>query len=203
MPGETQVSTSVPDGLFALLAERLPTALTILRRLQLAARQIASKPKARILFVTDSGSLGDGSAKPRCFTAVYANFAAATETQMFMYSTLEDKSVGDHTAVDQAEHEAQLNSVVAALVGLRAELDPESVHPSSLILGSVHSDVRAILEKSGRVRARESGNYDKWLFRAEDLPQSEPQLPEGMHWDGATNADCRLVVSRTDIPRTA
>lgn len=202
MPGETQVFTSVPDALLALLTERLPTSLTILRRLQLAIRETGSTPNARILFVSDSGSLEDGAANPKSFTVVYANYSVATETQMFMYSTLEDRSQGA-VSDDRPEHEAQLDGVVEALVRLRTELDPESIRPSCLLLGSVHSDVRAILERSGRVRPRPSGNYDKWLFRVEDLPRSEPPLPEGMHWDGATLSDCKLVVSRTDVPRTA
>ncbi|POR36251.1 Uncharacterized protein TPAR_03544 [Tolypocladium paradoxum] len=203
MPTEAQIFTSVPDALLALLAGRLPTSLTMLHRLQLAARETGSTPNARIIFVSDSASFGDGSTKPKAFTAVYANFSIATETQMFMYSTLEDKSLGDFTTDDQSEHEAQLDGVMEVLIRLRTDIDSESLYPTYLLLGSVHSDVRAILEKSGRVRPRPSGNYDKWLFRVEDLPQSEPPLPEGMHWDGATLSDCKLVVSRTDIPRTA
>ncbi|PNY29606.1 Uncharacterized protein TCAP_00476 [Tolypocladium capitatum] len=200
---EAQIFTCVPDGLLALLTERLPTSLSILRRLQLAARDAGSAPNARIILVSDSGGLGGRSAKPRAFTVVYANFSVSTETQMFMYSTLEDKSRGAISDDDRSEHEAQLDHVMEALIRLRTELDPESVYPSCLLLGSVHSDVRAIIEKSGRVRPRPSGDYDKWLFRVEDLPQSESPLPEGMHWRGTTLADCELVVSRTDIPRTA
>ncbi|KND88583.1 hypothetical protein TOPH_06681 [Tolypocladium ophioglossoides CBS 100239] len=203
MPGEAQILTSVPDGLLALLTERLPSSLTILRRLQLATRETGSAPHARIIVASDSGRLEDGSAKPRAFTVVYVNCSAAPETQMFMYSTLEDKSQGAISDDDRSEHGAQLDSVMEVLIRLRTEFDLESISPNCLLLGGLHSDVRAILEKSGRVRPRPSGYYDKWLFRVEGLPQSELPLPEGMHWDGATLADCMLVVSRTHLPRTA
>jgi len=204
MRAHTQVFASAPDGLIELLSARLPTSLTILRRLQFAARAAPPSPTGRVIFVSDRELTPDEAApKPSKFTVLYGDFSDSTETQMFMYSTLEDKPLAEHTAEDRAEYEEQLRAVVDGLIHLRNEFDPESKYPTTLLLGSLHADVRAILEKTGRVLPRPTGAYDKWLFRVEDLPRAESPLPDGMHWDHASFSDCEIVVSRTDIPRTA
>lgn len=116
---------------------------------------------------------------------------------MFMYSSME------HGAVNEADlpvHEEHVMNVVRELIRLRKEYGGKLVYGNSLLLGSLHSDVRGILLKNNRITARPSGDYDKWLFKMDSLPDPK-DIPEGMHWGKASLEDCRLVASRTDIPR--
>lgn len=122
---------------------------------------------------------------------------------MIMYSTLEDKPVRELTSEERVEYEEQLQAMVCELILMRKQADPEGKYPTALLLGSLHAEMRAILQKTGRVVPRPTGLYDKWLFRVEHLPRAELLLSEGMRWDHATFSDCEVVVSRTDIPRTA
>ncbi|KAJ6438852.1 transmembrane alpha-helix domain-containing protein [Purpureocillium lavendulum] len=199
----TAIFTSVPERLIELLTEHLPTSLTILRRLQFAARA-APSPTARVVFVADRDlPASEASPKPSKFTVVYGDYTNSADAQSFVYSTLEDKPTTTYPATERAEYEEQLLAVVKEMTGLRNGFDPECEYPTTVLVGSLHADVRAILEKTGRVHPRPTGAYDKWLFRVEDLPQAESPLPDGMHWDHASLSDCQVVVSRTDIPRTA
>ncbi|UNI18021.1 hypothetical protein JDV02_004321 [Purpureocillium takamizusanense] len=204
MRAQKQVFATAPQGLIELLTAHLPTSLTILRRLQFAARSKPS-PTGRVLFVADQNLTFDKAAPsfPSKFTVMYSDFSVSTETQMFLYSTLEDKPPMTYTAEDRAVYEEQFLAIVDELIRLRNEFDPEGTCPTAMLLGSVHADVCSILEKTGRVFPRPTGLYDKWLFRVEDLPRAESPLPQGMHWGHASYSDCEIVVSRTDIPRTA
>ncbi|PHH84260.1 hypothetical protein CDD83_2237 [Cordyceps sp. RAO-2017] len=198
---KASVFTSPPAQLMGLLAERLPSSLTILRRLQFALRDESSPQHARIIVGSDRGALGPGPTEPRSYTVAYADFSAGPDAQTVLYSTLEDgQAVGDG---GRSEHEQQLACVVDELVRLRSEHGRGWRPPPRLLLGSLHADVRAILERTGRLQGRSSGIYDKWLFKVRDLPPAEERLPDGMYWGRATFADCRTVVARTDIPRTA
>lgn len=196
-PQQVKVFPGVPPELLELLTLHLPTSLTLLRRLQFAAFKDFTKPDARIVFSSDTDGFGDvsTSTKPRSFAVAYVEFSGGPDAQMFMYSSLEhaDKQ-------DGSEHEMHIANVVRELIRLRKEYGGKLVYGNSVLLGSLHSKVRKILVKSGRVTPRPSGDYDKWLFRMESVPEPQ-QTPEGMQWGKASLEDCRLVASRTDIPR--
>lgn len=198
MTGEILVFPTVPTGLIELLTSRLPTSLTILRRLQYTLFPSGTSPTARILFVSDTGSIGgqDGQDQPHAFTVSYLDLGGGPDTQMFIYSTIENDGVND---VPEGEYDRQLESLIQMVVRLRSDHGKELVYKDSVLLGSLHSKVRRQLEGLGRIQPRKTGEYDKWLFRREDLPSSEEALPEGMHWDKATFRDCEIVISKTDI----
>ncbi|OAQ74238.2 acetyltransferase, GNAT family [Pochonia chlamydosporia 170] len=194
---KVSVFTTPPEQLLDLLASQLPTSLTLLRRLQFALHRNFTTPDARIIFSSDIGQLQDASTTPKYFAVAYAEFSTGPDTQMVMYSSMEQGKVNEDEAPIHEEH---IMNTVRELVRLRKEYAGKLVYGNSLLLGSLHSDVRAILIKHGRVTPRPSGDYDKWLFRMEDVPEPK-ETPDGMHWEKASLEDCRLVASRTDIPR--
>ena len=213
MSSTVSTFSSVPDELIELLTDRLPTSFTILRRLQSARSGSDTSPTARIVFVSDTGSLtateaqgnaseqdGGNLHKPHALTVAYVDMAGGPDTQMWMYSTLEDARVTD---VPAGEYDRQLEALAQRLVQMRHEHGKELRYPGCVLLGSVHSDTRKMLERCGRVRPRATGDYDKWLFREELLPQRDAPLPDGMHWDKANLADCEMVVSIATVPRLA
>ncbi|KAK4078368.1 uncharacterized protein Triagg1_3384 [Trichoderma aggressivum f. europaeum] len=198
--------TSVPAKLVELLTPDLPYSLPLLRRLQSTKFNHGTSPHARIVFVSDIelSSEEHDQYKSKAYTAAYLDFSKP-ETQMYIYSTLEHPRNRDD-ASNRRLYEPQLVELVKEVIRLRNEYKQELLftNPERILIGSLHADIRSILEKlEGRVESRPSGLFDKWLMRREELPLLDENLPPGMYWDSANLDDCQLVVSRTDIPRTA
>ncbi|KAL7941394.1 hypothetical protein V8C42DRAFT_335039 [Trichoderma barbatum] len=199
--------SSVPGKLVELLTVDLPYSLPLLRRLQSTKFNQGTSAHARIVFVSDAKLSLDETIdlkQPKTFTAAYLDFSKQ-ETQMYIYSTLEHQRNRDDPS-NRPLYEQQLAEMVKEVIRLRNEYGQKLLFtdPDRILIGSLHSDIRSILEKfDGRVEPRPSGLYDKWLMRRDELPLLDENLPSGMYWDSATLDDCQLVVSRTDIPRTA
>lgn len=195
-----------PEGLEKLLMARLPTSLTLLRKVQYLRRKTTSQAKfPQILFTSNRAPIGDGAvslSNPSSFTVAYINTTIAQSTSMYLYTTLQDyEDEPESSAV--AETEQQLERILQRLIQLRSELeqDMKTELPGSVVLGSLHSRIRGLWEKTGRVSPRPTGLYDKWIFDLAKVPQLDETLPDGMVWGTGTLEDCRVVASRTDIPR--
>ncbi|KAL5085809.1 hypothetical protein Trisim1_009880 [Trichoderma cf. simile WF8] len=199
--------TSVPAKLVELLTPDLPYSLPLLRRLQSTKFNHGTTPHARIVFVSDTELSSEeqfDQYQSKAYTAAYLDFSKP-ETQMYIYSTLEHPRNRDDSS-NKDLYEPQLVELVKEVIRLRNEYKQELLftNPDRILIGSLHADIRSILEKfEGRVQPRPSGPYDKWLIKREELPLLDENLPPGMYWDSANLDDCQLVVSRTDIPRTA
>ncbi|QUC21374.1 uncharacterized protein UV8b_05617 [Ustilaginoidea virens] len=188
--------TSVPHDLLDLLTAHLPYSLTLLRRLQSAAYKNLTKSDARVILSPVRAAVMHGSSRLQHFCVAYAEFSAGPETQMFMYSSMEPESAD----VKDPAHEENIMSVVGGLVRLRKEYDGRLVYGHGLLLGSLHSRVCKILIKHRRVEMRPTGNYEKFLFRMENVPEPR-EIPKEMHWGKASLEDCGLVASRAAVPR--
>lgn len=200
MTPKVQTHKDVPDELLDLLNQHLPYSLPLLRRLQFAKYKEGITTHARTIVVSQRDSLsGIVDADP--FTVVYVDFSGGPETQMWLFSTLETKE--EISRNEQAEHEDLMRALMKEIIRSSRDYGEETTFPGSLLLGTVHTRVRRILEDMERVTPRPTGYYDKWLFKSSDLPTKDVQLPDGMRWDTASLADCEIVVTRTDIPRTA
>ncbi|KAF5662543.1 gnat family protein [Fusarium heterosporum] len=193
-----KVYTTIPPALLTLLANQLPYSLPLLRRLQFAKFEGGLCKTARVVLVADSQFDGPETL-PQKFTAAYVDVGGGPGTQAWIYSTLEHPDQAD---VGITIYENQFDEMVKQFTGIARDYGRELVYGDSVLLGTLHDSVRELMHKTGRIVPRETGAYDKWLFKYEDLPKDEVALPEGMHWGTATEDDCRLVVSRTNIPRT-
>ena len=191
VPVEVQTFGSAPDELLDLLAARIPATVPVLRRLQFARFKSISTPSSRVVVASDAGFKPDAN-----LAVAYVDLLGGPDTQMWLYSSLEGDS-----SYDAAVHERILVALVDALVRMRKQVDHPLRYGDSILLGTLHSETRKLLIKHGRVEPRPSGDYDKWLFKVANLPPVSTDLPAGMHWSKATLDDCRLVASRTDIPR--
>ncbi|KAF5699416.1 gnat family protein [Fusarium globosum] len=194
-----RVYTTVPEQLLALLTKQLPYSLPLLRRLQFTKFENGLRETARVILVAES-QLEEGADLPKRFTAAYIDVGGGPDTQMWIYSTLEHPDNADTN--DTAVYEQQLQKIVEESVVIAKAYGHPLVYGEAVLVGTLHDSVRDLLSKTGRVQARETGAYDKWLFKYEDLPKEEIALPKGMHWGTATDDDCRVVISRTNIPRT-
>ncbi|KAF5587498.1 gnat family protein [Fusarium subglutinans] len=194
-----KVYTAVPEQLLALLTNHLPYSLPLLRRLQFTKFENGLRETARVILVPES-PLEEGVDFPKRFTAAYIDVGGGPDTQTWIYSTLEHPDNADTN--DTAIYEQQLQKIIEKSVVIAKAYGHPLVYGEAVLVGTLHDSVRDLLSKTGRVQARETGAYDKWLFKYEDLPKDEIALPEGMHWGTATEGDCRVVISRTNIPRT-
>lgn len=194
-----KVYTTVPKQLLALLTNQLPYSLPLLRRLQFTKFENGLRETARVILAAES-QLEDGLDFPKRFTAAYIDVGGGPDTQTWIYSTLEHPNDADPK--DTAVYEKQLHKIIEESVVTAKAHGRSLVYGEAVLVGTLHDSVRDLLYKTGRVQARETGAYDKWLFKYEDLPKDETALPEGMHWGTATDDDCRVVISRTNIPRT-
>ncbi|XWW97463.1 hypothetical protein V2A60_005445 [Cordyceps javanica] len=198
-----------PESLEQLLLAHLPTSLTLLRKVQYLRRKATSGANKfpQILLASDGATtIGDGSAPlhtPGSFTVAYINTTVAQSTAMYLYSTLQDcQDEPEASAV--AETERQLELILQGLISLRHAMQEEDTQtriPTSVVLGSLHSRIRGLWEATGRISPRPTGLYDKWIFDVDRVPHLDEELPEGMVWGSGSPQDCRVVASRTDIPR--
>lgn len=199
MVNHTESFDSVPQELVELLTAELPYSLPLLRRLQFTKFPHGTSKHARVIFISDA----ELSSRPDAYTAAYLDFSKSG-TQMFVYSTLEHPRNGDDTGNDDM-YEGQVADLVHEIIGLRKEYGKELLftNPERILIGTLHSKLRSILEQfEGRVESRPSGLFDKWLMKRDEVPLLGDSLPPGMHWHAASLEDCRIICSRTDIPRT-
>ncbi|GKT52993.1 GNAT family acetyltransferase [Colletotrichum tofieldiae] len=197
------IYTTVPDGLTALLEAHLPRPLPVLRRLQFTRFKGGMRPTARIIFASDSPLTSEqtGQSTPqRNFTVAYIDFGSNMETQLFMYSTLENG-----VAATEEERETAELQIMAALDAVRQvsrEQPDNRAYPGGCLVGTLATVTRETMIKRGvTVRPRAVFEYEKWLFRVEEVPEFNVALPEGATWAPATERDCEVVISRTTVPR--
>lgn len=119
---------------------------------------------------------------------------------MWLFSTLQ---CTPKDATERQRCAAQLDSLTSAIVGLRREYAKTLAYDEAVLLGSLETNVRNVLAETGRVQHRDTGFYDKWLMDASQLEVPKEALPEGLVWGAATLDDCKVVVTRTSIPRPA
>lgn len=207
------IHTSVPEGLIPLLESHLPSSLVLLRRLQFTRFKDGMRPTARIILASDAPlssitSQGkDGTTsdeQPRNFCAAYLDFGSTKETQLFMYSTLEDAPTRTFTNEDKKVAESQIAAVLNAVTQVSKQQPDNRTLPGACLVGTLATPTRDAMLRAGvRVTPRQDYEYEKWLFRVENIPDLEDRvtLPEGATWSPATERDCEIVISRTEIPR--
>ncbi|KAF4121426.1 Acetyltransferase [Geosmithia morbida] len=195
MPPNVHVYHEAPSSLEDLLSSHMPRSLPLLRRLQFSKYRTASSPAERFILVADDDSYN-------AFTAAYIDVSGGPDTHMWLYSTLEDgEAYIDGDA--QNHYRPQFDLLVRASIDIAKEYGKPTFYPEGVLLGSLNTRVRRVMENMGCLSSRLSGYYDKWLFKADKLGGAEGfVLPEGMKWDSPNYSDCVTAVERTDVPRT-
>ncbi|KLU87761.1 hypothetical protein MAPG_06754 [Magnaporthiopsis poae ATCC 64411] len=213
--------STATDSHISLLQAHLPKSFALLRRLQFAQR--APSPTSHVLIAT---SRGDGGETGHHFAAAYVDVFKAPETQVWLYSTLEDSVPDDDsddgtvtaTAAlpDGPDVDRCVEQVLAMLRRVRdisreAEADnagpPVGIdgvgRPDSFMVGALDETVRRLLLERG-VRTLYRNPHYKFLFRVGDLPTPSGLRPlaADMRWDAIGKEDVPLIISRTNIPKT-
>ncbi|TLD13983.1 uncharacterized protein PgNI_03872 [Pyricularia grisea] len=194
----------------AVLQSHLPYSFPVLRRLQFSLTAAGSSPTAKVLLATSGDS-------PHLAVA-YVDVHKAPETQMWIYSSLEDScGLGGHDppeiSLPSSEVDVCLEQVLSILkrageVAREAGPDIGAVgvdgvaRTGGIMVGTLHEALRLLLLDKGVTMSYSNPHY-KWLFRVEDLPTGlASPLTEDMAWDTIRRGDVPLIKQRTNIPKT-
>ncbi|KAK3694993.1 hypothetical protein B0T22DRAFT_89234 [Podospora appendiculata] len=211
---------AVSSELLAQLESHLPYSLPVLRRLQFALNfPGGSTPTTHILHTYYSqDDSNNSSGNSGHFAAAYVDLNRSPETEIWLYSTLEDVSTtldpsSPSVSLPATEAEACDELVLALLRRVRRISGVREKKPAETMVGSLNEALRRRLADRG-VGMRKTANVPdglpwefcgKWLFRVQELPLGmhgeEIPLPVGMRWDRVARGDLGLVRSRTYIQR--
>jgi len=181
---------TAPESLIALLTSHLPHSLPVLRRIQFAAKfPRGSSAGTHILYAYSPGQ-DPKDDDDQNFAAAYVDLSRRQETQVWIYSTLEDSSSlasedpsGNVSFDDLSPAELELSDgILSALLGrIRTiaevevnEVEGKGVSGSSdgarsswVLFGSVHEAVRQRMLRSLGVRMKKAATVGpelEWEF---------------------------------------
>lgn len=208
-------NTSALDALESLLPRLLPHSLSLLRRIQYARHRGAVTEHARVIFVSSDDLTACLARRDEdlFFTAAYVDVSGGPEPQMWLHSTLEIAEPEREPGDDEAAYGAQLDLVVSAIARLAKSYGRPLRFGDAVLVGSLPERIQALLEDVANRRGgaegrmgltyREKTLYERWLFRAEDLPSGDGEpLEEGLVWDVARESDLEDIISKNPVHRT-
>ncbi|POS76155.1 hypothetical protein DHEL01_v205454 [Diaporthe helianthi] len=228
-PMVTEIATPVPWTEFGRLRDHLPHSLPLLRRLQFTHYPDGTTEHARYLIATDSdGAIGSGHVQvqqpppsptppsKQHFAAAYLDLSKGPETEMYLYTTLEDAP--DPSALPSDEVERVLDLAVsllqrgklAAQEALRTGAFRLARGPGGFLVGGLHQPTYELLRATRGLTSSYWNPHDAWLFRLERLPPTQSSAgagplgageEEGLRWDVVRRDDVPLIASRTYIPK--
>lgn len=221
-PVVTDTPAPVPLSLLAPLKAHLPHSFAVLRRAQFSHHPQGTTPHAHFLFASDDADVeplsggGGGDQGPRRFAAAYLDLSKHPETQMYLYSTLQDGARGADDASDDdpdaaAEVDRTLDLVVALLARARhiaAATAAEARHPlpqgdrgRGLMVGCLHERTYRLLAARRGLASIYWNPNDVWLFRVEDLPPPPPQPPSSPSASSSSSSGSGSGSGSGDQPR--
>lgn len=185
-------NAEAPELVLQVLKQHLPYSLATLRRLQFMSHPGGAKtPSSHVLSAFDTSSPGQE------FFVACLDFSRGPDTEMWLYSSLENPSLPSNQAIC----EAQILSLISRVREIEAAYTAQRAIPGILLIGSLHKRVFEILQKNELVQ-RHTPEHLKFLFRLDGLTLGG-ELPDGMVFSEVGAEDIPLVLSRTAIPYQA
>ncbi|KAJ4421221.1 hypothetical protein N0V82_003853 [Gnomoniopsis sp. IMI 355080] len=227
-PSVLESTGPVPTSLLTPLKEHLPHSFALLRRAQFTHFPHGTSPHAHFLFASDSppGSPASAAASPNHFAAAYLDLSVGPETQMFLYSTLQDtadknddEDEDDISSIRNnadVEHVLDLCTAVFARVrqiaSATAAEGRHALHRAGgVMVGNFHQATYRLLVARRGLASSYWNPHDVWLFRVDELPPPPPKEDaelvgrgsEGLVWSVVRREDVPLIASRTSLPKVA
>ena len=178
-----------PELVLRVLTQHLPYSLPTLRRIEFMKTAGGGK-------TSDSHVLStfDTEAPGKDFLVAILDFSKGPDTEMWLYSSLENPMV----VSDRSVCEEQVLELLSRVGELECAYEAQRATPSLFLIGSLHKKILEFLEKRSLVKYK-SPEHTKFLFKLQDLPPAK-ELPAGFSWSTVRPSDIPLVLSRTSIP---
>lgn len=174
------------------LAQHLPYSLPTLRRIQFMNTTGGRKtPTSHVLSVIEAQSPG------KEFLVAYLDFSRGPQSEMWLYSSLENAS----TPSDEAVVMQQILKLLARVREIERTYESQRATPGVILIGSLHKRIFQLLQNHELVKTQ-SPEHLKFIFKVNDLPSGR-QLPDELSWSSVRPSDMPLVLSRTSIPYRA
>ncbi|KAI1756671.1 hypothetical protein F4782DRAFT_277263 [Xylaria castorea] len=237
MAPEVSVYTTPPEALVEFLTRppHIPQALPLARRMRFTKFPGGITEHARVLWASEvsledylvaaaaAGDRDGGRGAP--FAAAYLDLSRGPETELWIFSSLETRSGGvsggeegkEEEEDDDDEREEETACAVALLRQVKRLQDlyfaPGSERARdrefpTILVGNLDEMLRERLVQAG-LAIFATGLYDKFIFKADELPvvRLPEVLGEGgggarrLVWDRLRLEDIPLAISRSKIPR--
>lgn len=177
------------DYIEQVLTARLPQTLPVLRRLQFMKIK-GGRTANSLVLASFKGEV------ERCCVVAYLDFSRGPETEMWLYSSMED---GELTKAEEALCQEQIVALLSYARQIERDFDRPRETPGIVLIGSLHEKALKALQRRGMVEEATSPNI-KFVFDTSKLPPAKP-IPDHLQWTTIRVKDIPLVLSRTDIPR--
>ncbi|GAP86165.1 putative gnat family protein [Rosellinia necatrix] len=234
MNREVTVYTTPPEALVELLTKSHPLhSLPLIRRLRFTGFPGGITENTKILW-SSTAAIEDHLAaavtghtlRERIpFAAAYLDFSRAPETELWIYSSMEQRLVGGKAEEKggegervndrdcERERERQEEEIAAAAGLLRRVKHEQDLYfaagsargsPAAVLVGSMHEVLRERLAAAG-MAFDSTRVYDKWFFKPSELPDIElPDDPGDERrwvWDAVRPEDIPFAIASTKVPR--
>lgn len=228
-PVATNHQTPVPHSELAVLEEHLPHSYSLLRRCQFTHCPQGTSEHAHYLFASDPASEATDNNNTKHFAAAYVDLSKGPETEVILYSTLQDHPAeGDGTDDDDAdtnrgkhmplsslpdeEVEHVLDLIISIfrriqkIAAAAAAEGSYTLHrPHGTMVGGLHEGTYQLLVKRRGLRSSYWNPHDVWLFRLDRLPAAATTTTDSSKANTATISGSMRwdVVRREDVPLIA
>lgn len=220
-----EMTTPVPPSELVVLEAHLPYSYSLLRRCQFTHRPGGTSDHARYLFASAAAG---GGCNNNHFAAAYVDLSQGPETEVVLYSTLQDHPAEDDGIVvppplsllpDQ-EVDHVLDLIMALFRRIRelaatAAASYTLCRPHGTMVGGLHEATYRLLVKRRGLTSSYWNPHDVWLFRLDRLStitttsahpvvtssSSSSSSSSSMRWDVVRREDIPLIASRTKIPK--
>ncbi|KAH7364369.1 hypothetical protein BKA65DRAFT_491140 [Rhexocercosporidium sp. MPI-PUGE-AT-0058] len=180
----------VSKATFAALSSHLPHSIALFRRLQFMNMKGGKTANSHVLTLFES---------LKAFTVAYLDFSRGTETELWIYSSMERLSGSEI----EAKCQTQVLEVLKRVRGIEGSFvaaNGPRVTPGIVLIGSLHEKTLRFLEEQQMVKGV-TGPHFKFIFELGNLPPEGGLRSEDLMYSEIRTIDIPLVLSRTEIPR--
>jgi hypothetical protein len=180
-----------PKEVLSVLEQHLPYSLPVLRRLQFMSFPGGQTPDSHVLSTLDK------DLQSQEFAVAYLDFSRGPETEMWLYSSIENPQAGGN----KTACEEQILEMLKRVRDIESQIVQDARGwPGVVLIGSLHEKILGILEKHLMVKEKTYEHF-KFIFRVENLPTAAPLPDKELSYSAVRLSDIPLVISRTHIPR--
>jgi hypothetical protein len=142
----------------------------------------------------------ENSSPGNSFVMAYLDYSRGPETEMWLFSSLENTTSHLTSEDDSQLCERQLVALFRKAGEIEDDFGQPRSTPGTVLVGSAHESVLEVLRRNHLVE-RETIPYCKFVFHTKFQPADITLPSEDFTWGFVRQEDLALILSRTQIPR--